>query len=309
VNSTEQYLVDEELWHYSQGWISRREFLRRATVLGAGAAAAATLGAITPAAVGAAPGAQVSPFHVPVGDPSVAADWVWYRSNDGVELKAYLAWPTDAAMTASLPGVAVCQENQGTNAYILDVTRRFAKAGYMAIAPDLVSRFGIPTDEFTEPTELTGAMRRLSDEQTPLDVSAALDYLRSHPAVDESKLAAIGFCMGGDVIWRLATMYPDLKAAAPFYGSNPSLDQVPNIRAAMLGVYGDLDTRTNVGIEALKDALQAAGITHRITIYPNSQHAFHADHRTQYNAETATQAWTDTLNWFATYLGLQPPTM
>jgi len=260
---------------------------------------------VTPAGrAGAAPAAQVSPFHVPVDDPAVATDWIWYRSNDGVELKAYLTWPTDAPMTASLPGVAVCQETQGTNAYILDVTRRFAKAGYVAIAPDLVSRLGIPTDEFTDPTELSAAMRRLNDEQSALDFSAGLDYLRSHPAADESKLGAIGFCLGGDVVWRLATMYPDLRAAAPFYGSNPPLDQVPHIRAAVLGVYGDLDAGVNAGIPALTEALQAAGVTHQINIYPNSQHAFHADHRTQYNPETAAQAWVDTLGWFATYLGL-----
>jgi carboxymethylenebutenolidase len=152
-------------------------------------------------------------------------------------------------------------------------------------------------------------MRRLSDEQSAFDVSAALDNLRSHPAVDASKLGAIGFCMGGDVIWRLATIYPDLKAAAPFYGGNPPLDQVPNIWAAVLGVYGDLDTRVNAGIPALTEALQAAGVPHQINIYPNSQHAFHADHRAQYNAETGAQAWTDTLDWFSTHLGLHEPSM
>lgn len=297
VNSTEQYLVDEELWHYRQGWISRREFLRRATALGAGAAAAAAMAAsVTPARrVRAAPRAQQSPFSVTADDPSVATDWIWYPSTDGVAIKAYMAWPAGAEMARTLPGVAVCHENQGTNPHILDVTRRFAKQGYVAVAPDLLSRSGTATDEFLDPIDLMAAYRQLDPEQNPLDFVAALELLRSHPVVDESKLAATGYCFGGDVIWRLAAIYSELKAAAPFYGDNPPLDQVPNIRAAVLAVYGDLDQRTNRGIPTLTEALDAAGTRYQINVYPNSMHAFHADHRPSYNPKTAPQAWTDTL--------------
>jgi carboxymethylenebutenolidase len=312
VNSIEQYLVDEELWHYRQGWISRREFLRRATVLGAGAATAAAMAAtVVPARrAGAAPAAQgTSPFSVPEGDPSVATDWVWYHSTDGADVKAYVAWPAGAAMAGRLPGVAVCHENQGLIPHIQDVARRFAKAGYVAIAPDLVSRFGAPTDEFAAPEDLMAAYRMLTPEQNALDMGAALDFLQAHPAVDDTKLAATGYCFGGAVTWRLTTVYPDLVAAAPFYGANPPLDQVPNIRAAVLGVYGELDQNINPGIPALTAALEAAGIRHEIKVYPNSLHAFHADHRPAFNPQTAPQAWIDTLNWFATYLRLDPPMM
>ena len=311
MNELQQYLVDEELWHYRQGWISRREFLRRATALGAGAAAATAMATtVTPARrVRAAPPSQLSPFHVPAGDASVSTDWIWYHSTDGAEIKAYLAWPADAELTASLPGVGVCHENQGVNEHIQDVARRYAKAGYVAIAPDLVSRLGTPTDEFTDPTEFMATFRQLDAEQNALDLGAALDFLRAHPAVDESKLAATGFCFGGGVVWRLATVYLPLRAAAPFYGSAPPLDRVPNIRAAMLGVYGELDNNINAAIPALGEALAAAGVTHQINIYPASMHAFHADHRQSYNPETAPQAWIDTLSWFSTYLGLEQPMM
>jgi carboxymethylenebutenolidase len=270
MNSVERYLVEEELWHYSEGWISRREFLKRAAALGAAAATAVGMAAsVTPQpAARAAPAKQRSPFSVPADDPSVATDWVRYDSTDGVAIKAYLAWPADAGMAGSLPGVAVCHENQGTNPHILDVARRLAKQGYLAIAPDLLSRSGTATDEFADPLDLMAAYRQLAPEQNPLDFVAALDLLRAHPAVDANKLAAIGFCFGGDVIWRLATAYPQLKAAAPFYGENPPLDQLPNVRAAMLGVYGELDQRVNRGIPALTEALDAAGTRYQINIYP-----------------------------------------
>ena len=312
MNSIEQYLVEEELWHYGQGWISRRAFLRRASLLGAGAATAAAMAAsIVPAKrARAAPSRQgVSPFSVPEDDPAVATDWVWYQSTDGANVKAYVTWPAGADVAMKMPGVAVCHENQGLNDHTKNVARRFAKAGYAAIAPDLVSRFGTPTDEFADPSDLMAAYGLLSAEQNALDFAAALDYLRSQPMVYGDKLAATGYCFGGGVIWRLATVYPALTAAAPFYGRNPPLDQVPNIKAAMLGVYGELDNNINQGIPDLGEALIAAGTTYQMNVYPNSLHAFHADHRPSYNPETAPQAWMDTLNWFATHLGLQPPMM
>lgn len=311
MNEIQQYLVDEWLDHYREGYISRRDFMRRAALLGAGAATATAMAAsITPAR--AAPMSQsMSPFHVEENDPRVATDWIWYRSTDGVELKAYLAWPTDAAMTRSQPGAIVCHMNRGLDSYARDVARRFAVQGYVAIAPDLPSRTGTATDEFPDAASIMAAYRELTPEQNALDFAAAADFLRAHPAVDETKLAATGYCFGGSFIWRLATIYPALTAAAPFYGGNPPLDQVPKIRAAMLGVYGDLDTNLNAGIPALSEAMDAAGIRYQINIYPNSMHAFHDDigPSPRYNPETAPQAWMDTLNWFATYLGLQSPTM
>ena len=150
--------------------------------------------------------------------------------------------------------------------------------------------------------------RQLTPEQNALDFAASLDFLGGHPAVNPAKLAATGFCFGGGVIWRLATIYPDLKAAAPYYGSNPPIDQVPDIRAAMFGVYPSTDSRLNAGLSELVEAMHGAGTRFKVTVYPNSMHAFHADHRPSFNPVTAPQAWMDTLNWFATYLGLQPPT-
>lgn len=306
MHSMQQYLVEEELEHYRDGWISRREFLRRAALIGVGTGAAAGLARTVtrPGRVRAAPAAQASPFHVPEEDPSVATDWIWYRSTDGVLLKAYMAWPAAAMMDQSWPGAVVCHENQGVVEYTRDVARRFAKEGYVAVAPDLVSRGGTPTDALGA-DQARAAYASLNAQQMARDLLAAVDVLKAHPAVDENKLAATGYCAGGAVVWWLATLSPDLKAVAPFYGSNPPLDAVPNIRAAVLGVYGALDERLNAGIPAIEAAMRAARVTFQIKVYPDSLHAFHNDTRaTSYNPETAAQAWLDTLDWFAEHLGL-----
>jgi len=224
-------------------------------------------------------------------------------------LKAYLAWPTDAAMNASLPGVTVCHQNRGLQPQIQDVARRYAKQGYVAIAPDLPSRTGRATDEFPDDESIMAAYRELTPEQNDLDFAASLDYLRGHPAVNRDKTAATGFCFGGGVIWRLATVDPALTAAAPYYGSNPPLDSVPDIKAAMFGVYPSTDDRLNAGLSAITEAMHQAGTRFKITIYPNSDHGFYDDTGRVYNPQTAPQSFRDVLNWFAEHLNLPAPTI
>jgi carboxymethylenebutenolidase len=305
INGMQRYLAEEELEHYRDGWISRREFLRRATLIGVAAAAAAEMArSVVPAQpVSAAPPAQASPFSVPEDDPAVATDWIWYRSTDGTLIKAYVAWPAGASMDQSRPGVVVCHENRGLLAHHRDVPRRFAKQGYVALAPDLISRTGTPTDAMTD-DEGRAAFASLNVDRSAADLLAAIDVLKAHPAVDDSKLAATGYCAGSSVIWRVVVRSRDLKAAAPFYGGNPPLDEVPNIRAAVFAVYGALDERINAGIPAIEAAMMAAGVKYGLRVYPDSAHAFHNDTGASYNPETAPQAWRDTLEWFAENLGL-----
>lgn len=305
MDGMQRYLVEEELEHYRDGWISRREFLHRAALIGVSATLAVELaGSITPAPrVHAAPPAQRSPYSVPEGDMSVSTDWVWYRSADGTLIKAYVAWPAGAGMDGSRPGVVVCHEAGGLGPHIRDVARRFGKQGYVAIAPDLVSRTGTPTDAMTR-DEARAAHAGLNADLAAADLVAAVDFLRAHPAVDEARLAATGYCAGGARTWRLVTLVPDLKAAAPFYGANPPLNSVPRIRAAVFAVYGDLDERINAGIPAIEQAMTAAGVNYRVRVYPNSQHAFHNDTGAAYNPDTAAEAWRDTLEWFSQNLEL-----
>jgi carboxymethylenebutenolidase len=134
------------------------------------------------------------------------------------------------------------------------------------------------------------------------DFTAGFDYLQDLESVDGERIGMNGYCFGGGITWRCATAIPGLRAAAPFYGPAPDLDQVPNIRAAVLGVYAELDERINAGIEPLENALQAAGVTYQINIYPGVNHAFHNDTGERYDEEQALQAWEDMLSWFEQYL-------
>jgi carboxymethylenebutenolidase len=192
--------------------------------------------------------------------------------------------------------VLVCHENRGLTPHIRDVARRFAKEGYVALAIDLLAREGgtenIDNDQ--RPGLLTGA----GIDRHVGDFAAGFDYLQGLENVDGDRIAMTGYCFGGGVTWASATQLP-LQAAAPFYGPAPDLEAVPNIEAAMLGVYAEDDERINAGIEPLREALDAAGTTYQINIYPGVNHAFHNDTGERYNEEQALQAWEDTLAWFA----------
>ena len=104
------------------------------------------------------------------------------------------------------------------------------------------------------------------------------------------------------MVWRLATQNADLRAAVPFYGANPPLEDVPKIKAAVLAIYGALDTRINAGIPAVRNAMQRAGIVHEIIIYPDANHAFFNDTGRVYKADAAQEAWRRTLARFERYL-------
>lgn len=315
-----KYLLEEFYDDYREGEISRRTFIRRVAFLtGSMAATIAAMSAVgckpielpaatepmptdTPAAEQQAQPTSVpptdpqSPLSVAEDDPDVAGSDVTFPSGD-VEIMGYLAQP---AAAGTYPAILVCHENRGLNPHIRDVARRFAKNGYVALAIDLLAREGgtAAHDRDAVPALLTeaGADRHVGD------FIAGAEYLQTLDSVDGERLGMIGFCFGGGITWRVATALPTLKAAAPFYGPAPELEQVPNINAAVLGVYAELDERINGGIEPLEAALEAAGKTYQINIYPGVNHAFHNDTGQRYVEEQATQAWEDALAWFAEYV-------
>lgn len=315
-----KYLLEEFYDDYREGEISRRTFIRRVAFLtGSMAATIAAMSAVgcqpielpaatepmptdTPAAEQQAQPTSVpptdpqSPLSVAEDDPDVAGSDVTFPSGDA-EIMGYLAQP---AAAGTYPAILVCHENRGLNPHIRDVARRFAKNGYVALAIDLLAREGgtAAHDRDAVPALLTeaGADRHVGD------FIAGAEYLQTLDTVDGERLGMIGFCFGGGITWRVATALPTLKAAAPFYGPAPELDQVPNIEAAVLGVYAEQDERINAGIEPLEAALEAAGKTYQINIYPGVNHAFHNDTGQRYNEEQATQAWEDALAWFAEHV-------
>lgn len=267
-----------------------------AAMIAATAESTATTATVTQeAGLTPVPGAQ-SPFSVPVGDPSVVAEDITLTSQ-GEEITAYLVQPTDDGRK---PAVLVCHENRGLTAHIRDVARRFARAGYVALAIDLLSREG-GTDNLDR-DQIPGLLSNAGSQRHVADFTAGFDYLQGLESVNGERIGMTGYCFGGGITWDVATALPDLEAAVPFYGRGPDLGQVANIQAAVLGVYAENDARINAGIDALREALGQAGVTYEFKIYPGVDHAFHNDTSSRYVEEQATQAWQDTLSWFEMYL-------
>ena len=217
------------------------------------------------------------------------------------ELKAVLARPAELS---AAPGVIVVHESKGLAAYVRDVADGLASAGYIALAPDLLSRDG-GTDSFGNPDrEVPPRLREIPIDRHIADLQSAVDWLKSQPGV--GSLGMIGFSLGGDLVWQMATVCPDLKAVVSFYGANPPLNAVPNIHAAVYGVYGALDERTNQGIDAIDEAMKKAAKTFEWKKYPYAVHSFHNHtNRAIYNASSARLAWADALSWLDRHLS--PP--
>ena len=317
LDTFQKYLVEEFYDDYREGLITRRTFIRRvAFITGSIAAASVAMLAAgcqpielpapteampvdaTPTAVAAevatpasAP-AAASPFSVPEDDPAVQAADVTFDSQ-GDTITAYQARPAEDGV---YPAVLVCHENRGLTPHIRDVARRFAKEGYVALAVDLLSREGGTAAH--EADAVPGLLTDAGAGRHVADFVAAAEYLQGLEFVDPDRIGMIGFCFGGGITWRVATALPTLKAAVPFYGPAPELDQVPNIKAAVFGVYAELDERIGAGVPDLEAALKDAGTTYQIKIYPGVNHAFHNDTGERYDEEQATQAWLDTLAWF-----------
>jgi len=320
IGTFRKYLIEEFYDDYREGEISRRTFIRRVAFLtGSMAATVTAMSAVgcqpielpaatepmptdAPAAEAAGgtipapvPDAQ-SPFSVPEGDPDVQGEMVTFASGEE-EIMGYLAMP---AAEGVYPMMLVCHENRGLNPHTEDVARRFAKNGYVALAVDLLAREGgtAANDRDAVPGLLTNA----GADRHVADFVAAAEYLKTLENVDSERLGMIGFCFGGGITWRVATELPELDAAVPFYGPAPDLAAVPDINAAVLGVYAALDERINGGIPELEAALDAAGTTYQLNVYPEVNHAFHNDTGERYVEEQATAAWQDALAWFAEYV-------
>ncbi len=304
-----RYVVDEFVEDYQHGEISRREFLRRMALLGGGVVgAAALLESVGVAAASQAEWEQVfasipeaEPMlkaqQVDPKDPSIEASSIVYTDR-GFEHMAYLARPIGVA---SAPGVLIIHENRGLQPHIEDVARRMAKAGYIALAPDLVSKNG-GTKKFTDTAQISSYLAQTSADEHMANLQAAILVLKRTSGIQSERLGVTGYCFGGGLTWRLATESKELLAAVPFYGPAPDLAKVPNISAAVLGIYGGNDTRINAGIPALETALKAAKTKYQIKIFEGANHAFHNDTGANYKKDAAEEAWRMTLEWFKTYL-------
>jgi carboxymethylenebutenolidase len=196
--------------------------------------------------------------------------------------------------------VLVCHENRGLTGHIEDMTRRFAKAGYVGLAVDLLSRQG--GSAAVGEDNVPGALGGMSLDQFAQDFRSGYEYLQGQPFALAEQVGMVGFCFGGGVTWLVATRMPELKAAVPYYGPPPAVEDVPNIQAAVLAIYGGNDQRINASIPTMEAAMAENGKIFETIVYPGADHAFNNDTGSRYNAEAAQDAWARTLEWFGRYL-------
>jgi carboxymethylenebutenolidase len=275
---------------YVHGAIGRREFLEGAQKFAVGGMTAAALFHMLKPNYAWA-------IQVPPDDKRIKAETVTVPSPQGNgSIKGYLARPANAT---KLPSVLVIHENRGLNPYIEDVARRLAIADFIAFAPDgLTSKGGYPGDE-EKAAKLFSEVDRAKMTE---DFFASAMWLKSRPD-STGKLGAIGFCFGGGVVNQLAVrLGPDLAAAVPFYGAQPSAADTAKIKAPINAQYGELDTRITSGWEAFDAALTQAKLPHEGHVYKGANHGFHNDTTPRYDEAAAKEAWQHTLDWFNKYL-------
>jgi carboxymethylenebutenolidase len=311
MNQFEEYFVHEFVEDYRVGHLSRRDLIRRVLYITGGVAStAAVLGALgVPRLAFAEPAPEPllaqpapSPLSVAADDPAVSTQWISFpNESDGATIMAYEARPSDAGQ-GGLPVMLVCMRNQGVEPHIQDVARRWAKLGYIAAAVDLLSRDG-GTTGIADKAQIPALLSAADPNRHVSDFQAAAAYYAGDADADASRMGMNGFCFGGGITWRAAEAIETLKAAVPFYGAPPPLDQVPTIKAAVLGVYSaDPKDFANANRDGLDSALSAAGITHQMNVYPDTHHDFYNDTGQSYNEQQALAAWTDAVNWMKTYV-------
>lgn len=286
------YLRDEILEEAELGYLSQQERDRRLAVFDSGGNVSQNA-ATSPAKQ--QDGHQ--PFVDP-SDPTISIRQETLKDPKG-DLLIYCAKPHG---NGQYPGVIVVHENKGLVPYVEDVARRLAKQGFFAIAPDLLSRRG-GTSSFSDPAEATTALGTIDRNDMISDLMSAVDYLENSHEVDAKKIGAIGFCFGGGMVWQLITKDKRVKAAVPFYGPNPPLEDVQEIAAKVLAIYGALDDRINAGIPKIEEAMTSSGKTFEKLIYQDAQHAFHNDtNPDRYNQRAAEDAWTQATSWLDRWL-------
>ncbi len=294
----QQYIADEIATDHVDGLLSRREALRRLALLGLGSAAAAALIAACGGKQSPRPSPQSgasSNAEPPGMDKALPTEPISWKGPNG-ELQA--AW---AQARNARRGVLVIHENKGLNDWVRSVAGRFAGAGYSALAIDLLSEEG-GTGHFTDPAQATAALGAVAPARFIADLNSGITELQSR--VPGRKIAVVGFCFGGGLVWQLlASGAPHLSAAVPFYGPLPdNPDFSGSKRAAVLAIYAALDTRVTGSQAAAKAALDRAGLVNDIVVEPNADHAFFNDTGPRYNAAAAGDAWRRVLEWFARYL-------
>lgn len=267
---------------YTHEPLSRTEFIKRLTIITGSLTAAMS---ILPLIEVNAANAAVTPAD------ELFTETISYEGVNGT-MSAYIARPKENKKYAA---VVIIHENRGLNAHIEDVARRAAQAGYLAIAPNILSPLGeLPkTDD-----EIRAKFATLKPDENVQNFKKAFDYLATRKDTN-GKFGCVGFCWGGAMANSLAVELPNLKVAVAFYGRQPDAASVAKIKAAVQLHYGGLDERVNAGIPAYEAALKENKVNYEIYIYEGVNHAFHNDTApTRYNGSAAKLAWQRTMDFF-----------
>ena len=225
-------------------------------------------------------------------DPDLISEFIKYPGETG-DIKAFLTRPKAGK---KFPAVLIIHENRGLQPHIQDVTRRMAKEGFLALAPDALSPLGgTPENDQDKAVSMIG---QLDKEKTIKNFVAAVKYLKTQPN-STGKVGCTGFCWGGGMTNQVAVNCPDLDAAVPYYGMQPTADQVPSIKAPIMAHYAGEDARINQGIPAFEEALKKNNKKYQIFMYEGAQHAFNNDSNPErYNEKAAKLAWSRTIAFF-----------
>ena len=222
------------------------------------------------------------------------------------QMPAYRAMPKSGT---GFPVVLVVQEIFGVHEHIKDVCRRFAKLGYLAVAPELYARQG-DVSKIADIRDIVGKIvAKVPDDQVMSDLDATVDWAKQSGKGDVKRLGITGFCWGGRVVWLYAAHNPDLKAGVAWYGRlvgqtdklhpKNAIDVVESLKAPVLGLYGAADTGIPLDtVEQMRKAINKANKTCEIIVYPDTPHGFHADYRPTYQKANAEDGWNRLLQWF-----------
>ncbi len=247
----------------------------------------------------------ISAQTVTTDTDSLTAGEVKIPTSDG-SMPAYRAMPSQGGPFAT---VLVVQEIFGVHEHIKDVCRRLAKLGYLAVAPELYARQG-DVSKLSDINEIrTKVVSKVSDAQVMADLDATAGWAKDSGFGNIRKLGITGFCWGGRIVWLYAAHSTQLKAGVAWYGRligehskmqpQHPIDLVGSLKAPVLGLYGGADEGIPLEtIEQMKQALNAAGNSSEIIVYPDTPHGFHADYRPSYRREQAQDGWKRLQAWF-----------
>ncbi|WP_339655063.1 dienelactone hydrolase family protein [Flavobacterium frigidarium] len=271
---------------YAHNKIERRQFIERLSLFAVGTLTLPSLlSFMTPN--------YVDSILIKADDPRLDSGFITYESpKAGGTIKALLSKPTEGG--TSFPGIIVVHENRGLNPYIEDVGRRAAIEGYITLAPDALSPLGGYPGNDDDGRELQKKRSRVDMLQ---DFIAAYTYLKEHKNCN-GQIGVVGFCFGGWIANMMAVKIPDLKAAVPYYGGQPTAEEAEQIKAPILAQYAGLDTRVNEGWPAYELILKKNNVPHSAHLYEGVNHGFHNNTTPRYDDKAATLSWTRTIDFF-----------